>query len=58
MGDVASRLRGCAQLTTDGHKPYLSAVEDGFGMDSAYGGAPEIYGAEPGRETRSAQSSA
>jgi hypothetical protein len=32
MQDVASRLRGRVQLTTDGHKPYLSAVEDAFGM--------------------------
>lgn len=27
MQDVAGRLRGRVQLTTDGHKPYLEAVE-------------------------------
>jgi len=31
MMDVASRLKNKVQLTTDGHKPYLSAVEDAFG---------------------------
>ena len=28
MQDVASRLANRVQLTTDGHKPYLSAVEE------------------------------
>lgn len=31
MQDVAGRLRNRVQLTTDAHKPYLSAVEDAFG---------------------------
>ena len=30
MSDVASRLANRVQLTTDGHKPYLKAVEDAF----------------------------
>src|SRR5687768_8952268 len=30
MTDVAGRLRGRVQLTTDGHKPYLEAVEGAF----------------------------
>src|ERR1035437_9958094 len=30
MMDVASRLKNRVQLTTDGHKPYLAAVEDAF----------------------------
>jgi len=33
MQDVAQRVRGRVQLTTDGHKPYLEAVENAFGMD-------------------------
>ncbi len=52
MQDVASRLRGRVQLTTDGHKPYLSAVEDAFGADIDYAVLQKIYGAEPGAETR------
>lgn len=37
MQDLASRLAGRVQLTTDGHKMYLSAVEDAFagGVDYA-----------------------
>ncbi len=33
MQDLASRLVNRVQLTTDGHKMYLSAVEDAFGGD-------------------------
>jgi IS1 family transposase len=33
MQDIASRLVNRVQLTTDGHKMYLSAVEDAFGGD-------------------------
>src|SRR5437016_6945054 len=33
MQDVASRLSNRVQMTTDGHKPYLEAVEDSFGAD-------------------------
>ena len=36
MQDVALRLRYRVQLTTDGHKPYLAAVEDSFGADIDY----------------------
>ena len=31
MQDLAARLANRVQLTTDGHKPYLKAVEDAFG---------------------------
>jgi hypothetical protein len=34
MQDVAGRLRNRVQLTTDGHRPYLEAVEAAFGMDA------------------------
>jgi IS1 family transposase len=33
MQDVAARLANRVQLTTDGHKAYLDAVEDAFGAD-------------------------
>lgn len=36
MGDLKSRLASRVQLTTDGHKAYLSAVEQAFGADIDY----------------------
>jgi IS1 family transposase len=52
MQDIAGRLKHRVQLTTDGHKPYLAAVEDAFGADIDYAMLVKIYGAEPGSETR------
>ena len=52
MTDVASRLRNRVQLTTDGHKPYLNAVEDAFGNDIDYAMLQKIYGASPEAERR------
>jgi len=46
MQDVASRLTNRVQLTTDGHKPYLTAVEDIFGIDIDYAQLVKIYGTE------------
>ena len=34
--DIAARLSNRVQITTDGHKPYLMAVEDAFGSDVDY----------------------
>lgn len=36
LADLASRLVNRVQLTTDGHKPYLEAVEAAFGSDIDY----------------------
>ena len=48
MQDVAARLTARVQLTTDGLKAYLAAVEDAFGadtiLDKLYGPAPEPAG--------------
>ena len=44
MQDVASRLANRVQLTTDGHKPYLDAVEGGFGCDVDYAMLIKMYG--------------
>ena len=33
MRDVADRIKGRVQLTTDRHRAYLNAVEDTFGID-------------------------
>jgi IS1 family transposase len=45
MQDVADRVANRIQLTTDGHKAYLSAVEDAFGADVDYAMLVKIYGA-------------
>ena len=44
MQDVAARLATRVQLTTDGHKPYLQAVEDAFGADIDYAVLVKHYG--------------
>jgi IS1 family transposase len=44
--DLASRLKNRVQLTTDGHKAYLQAVEDAFGGDIDYAMLVKIYGNE------------
>ena len=44
IGDLASRLATRVQLTTDGHKPYLRAVEGAFGCDVDYAMLIKIYG--------------
>jgi IS1 family transposase len=45
MQDIAARIKGRVQLTTDGHKAYLNAVEDAFGADVDYAVLQKIYGA-------------
>jgi IS1 family transposase len=53
MHDLAARLSHRVQLTTDGHRAYLSAVEDAFGAQIDYAMLQEIYGnSEQGPETR------
>jgi len=44
MEDVASRLTNRVQLTTDGHRSYLEAVEGAFGCDVDYAMLIKIYG--------------
>ena len=53
MHDLAERLANRVQLTTDGHRAYLYAVEDAFGCDIDYAQLVKIYGATPdGAEVR------
>ena len=52
MRDLQSRLANRVQLTTDGHKVYLQAVEDVFGADIDYAMLVKLYGQEPGGEKR------
>ena len=47
MSDVASRLRNRVQLTTDGHKPYLRAVEKAFGCEIDYAMLEKLYSTPP-----------
>lgn len=51
MGDLATRLTGRVQLTTDGHKAYLQAVEDAFGANVDYAMLVKLYGEPTGSET-------
>lgn len=44
MRDVAGRLANRVQLTTDGYRPYLTAVEEAFGGDVDYAQLVKIYG--------------
>ncbi len=43
LQDVAGRISNRIQLTTDGHKMYLSAVEDAFGGDIDYAMLHKVY---------------
>jgi len=52
MQDCADRIRGRVQLTTDGHKAYLEAVEGAFGMDVDYAQLQKIYGAPTDADQR------
>ena len=45
MDDLRSRVASRIQLSTDGHAPYLQAVEDSFGADIDYSMLIKIYGA-------------
>lgn len=52
ISDLTSRLAHRVQPTTDGHKPYLEAVEEAFGSDIDYAQLIKLYGTEPGDEKR------
>src|SRR6202011_3661879 len=45
MDDLRSRLANRVQLTSDGHKAYLEAVEGAFGADVDYAQLVKLYGA-------------
>ena len=48
MDDLRDRLANRVQLTTDGHKAYLEAVEGAFGGDVDYAQLIKMYGGETG----------
>jgi IS1 family transposase len=47
MDDLRDRLANRVQLTSDGHKAYLEAVEGAFGSDVDYAMLVKIFGASP-----------
>jgi IS1 family transposase len=52
IGDLASRLANRVQLTTDGYRVYLNAVEDAFGSEIDYAILVKLYGEAPEAEKR------
>jgi IS1 family transposase len=52
MDDLRGRVTERMQLTTDGHKPYLQAVEESFGADIDYAMLVKLYGEGPKTEAR------
>ena len=47
IGDLAKRLANRVQLTSDGHKAYLDAIEESFGGDIDYAKLIKLYGDNP-----------
>lgn len=43
VADLRLRVTGRPQVTTDGHKPYLAAVEEAFGSDVDYAMLDKLY---------------
>jgi IS1 family transposase len=52
MKDLAGRLKNKVQLTTDGHRMYLDAVENAFGSEVDFSQLIKIYGSSPESEVR------
>ena len=52
MEDVASRIASRVQITTDGHRAYVDAIEGVFGMDCDYAMLIKLYGTPSNIDTR------
>ena len=52
IADLRNRLANRVQLTTDGHKVYLEAVDNAFGIDVDFAQLIKIYGGEPGHSSQ------
>jgi IS1 family transposase len=52
MNELAGRLVNRVQLTTDGHRVYLDAVESAFGFNVDYSMLVKMYGDDPKPDTR------
>ena len=53
MDDLQGRLASRIQLTTDGHRAYLVAVEEAFGADVDYAMLVKLYGKPDGNDRSS-----
>lgn len=52
ISDLKARLANRVQITSDGHKMYLNAVESAFGSEVDYAMLVKLYGVEPENEKR------
>jgi IS1 family transposase len=52
MKDLRDRLANRVQLTSDGHRAYLVAVEEAFGIDVDYAQLVKLYGATSKEDQR------
>jgi IS1 family transposase len=52
IADLKLRLRNRVQITTDGHRPYIEAIEAAFGKDVDYAMLVKEYGIDPREERR------
>jgi hypothetical protein len=55
---AVQRLANRVQLTSDGHRAYLDAVEEAFGDDVDYPVLQKLYGTAPEAQTPTARRSA
>jgi len=51
ISDLASRLAHRVQVTTDGHRPYLQAIDGAFGAEVDYAVLEKLYSAPPSGTT-------
>jgi IS1 family transposase len=52
LRDLRMRVDGSPQITTDGHKPYISAMQAAFGDDVDYAMLIKLFGPDIGSERR------
>ncbi len=52
MQDLAGRVRGHIQLTSDGNRMYVNAVEDAFAANVDYAMLQKVYGSDPQGQAR------
>ena len=51
IAELRNRLANRVQITTDGHKVYLEAVDNAFGIDVDFAQLIKIYGGEGGQDS-------
>jgi IS1 family transposase len=52
IADLKPRLLNRVQITTDGHRPYIDAIERAFGKEVDYAMLVKEYGQDPSEERR------